>query len=86
MSPWPSTSQLHVQEQNEALLAQLHARERTIRELMLQHGSAADQVAAFMANIDARCAPLPWPDYGRLPARHCCSIVVQAAPFQCVFQ
>lgn len=42
------------QEQNEALLAQLHARERTIRELMLQTGTSTDDIAAFMANINAR--------------------------------
>ncbi len=47
-----------MQEQNEALLAQLHTRERTIRDLMLSSGAAAAEVAAYMAGIDARCVPM----------------------------
>jgi hypothetical protein len=43
-----------LQEQNEALLAQLHARERTIRGLMQNAGASAADVAAFVSDIDAR--------------------------------
>jgi hypothetical protein len=43
-----------LQEQNEALLAQLHARERTIRDLMQSTGASAADVAAFVSGIDAR--------------------------------
>jgi hypothetical protein len=50
-----------LQEQNEALLAQLHARERTIRELMQGTGASAADVAAFVSNIDARQAEQAWP-------------------------
>ena len=45
-----------LQEQNEALLAQLHARERTIRDLMQKTGASAADVTAFVSDIDARCA------------------------------
>lgn len=44
-----------LQEQNEALLAQLHARERTIRALMHRTGASAADVAAFMTDADTRC-------------------------------
>ena len=44
-----------VQEQNEVLLAQLHARERTIRRLMLRAGASPADVAVFSADVDSRC-------------------------------
>ncbi len=45
----------YLQEQNEALLAQLHARECAIRDLMLRGGASAAEFAAFAADIDSRC-------------------------------
>lgn len=42
------------QEQNEALLRQLHEREGAIRELMAAAGAPAARIAAFVASLDAR--------------------------------
>lgn len=43
-----------VQEQNEALLRQLHQREGAIRDLMAASGATAAQQAAFVASIASR--------------------------------
>ena len=47
------------QEQNEALLRQLHEREGAIRELMGAAGAPAARVAAFVASLDARWRASP---------------------------
>lgn len=50
MTHWKSGSQ----EQNEALLCQLHERERVVHNLMTNAGETPSAIAAFLANIGTR--------------------------------